>query len=78
MLLFCSIIPNADLYRVLSDPFDIYFISFELYEVFKPGSLWKISTTDDYIDDTIINHASMNRAFRRQNGQHSGQSHKNL
>ena len=36
----------------LEYPFAVYVSAFELYETFKPGSLWKISTTEKYGDNT--------------------------
>lgn len=35
----------------LEFPFAVYINAFELYEVFKPGAVWKISTTAEYLDD---------------------------
>jgi len=36
----------------LEYPFDTFLTSFGLYEVFNPGALWRISTTNNYIDNT--------------------------
>lgn len=38
----------------LEIPFGMYISGLELYEVFKPGAVWKISTTESYVDDVSI------------------------
>jgi len=38
----------------LEFPFELFINGLELYETFKPGSAWKVSTTSSYSDDTSI------------------------
>jgi hypothetical protein len=45
---------NGHEFIELEFPFEMYISGFELYETFKPGSVWRISTTEAYVDDVSV------------------------